>query len=93
MLVQEYLNSNYINKTNFDSIFVNVRIYKESFNNDFVYLRSTKVLSKNITTKTIDLGHLISIDPNYAQRSLVKVLIDVDADRSVLHLNLNFLVR
>lgn len=91
MLVQEYLNSNYINKTNFDSIFVNVHIYKESFNNDFVYLRSTKVLSKNITTKTIDLGHLISIDPNYAQRSLVKVLIDVD--RSVLHLNLNFLVR
>lgn len=93
MLVQEYLNSNYINKTNFDSIFINVRIYKESFNNDFVYLRSTKVLSKNITTKTIDLGHLISIDPNYAQRSLVKVLIDVDVDRSVLHLNLNFLVR
>lgn len=93
MLVQEYLNSNYINKTNFDSIFVNVHIYKESFNNDFVYLRSTKVLSKNITTKTIDLGHLISIDPNYAQRSLVKVLIDVDVDRSVLHLNLNFLVR
>ena len=93
MMVQEYLNSNYINKTNFDSIFVNVHIYKESFNNDFVYLRSTKVLSKNITTKTIDLGHLISIDPNYAQRSLVKVLIDVDVDRSVLHLNLNFLVR
>ena len=93
MLVLEYLNSNYINKTNFDSIFVNVHIYKESFNNDFVYLRSTKVLSKNITTKTIDLGHLISIDPNYAQRSLVKVLIDVDVDRSVLHLNLNFLVR
>ena len=87
------LKCNYINKTNFDSIFVNVHIYKESFNNDFVYLRSTKVLSKNITTKTIDLGHLISIDPNYAQRSLVKVLIDVDVDRSVLHLNLNFLVR
>lgn len=93
MLVQEYLNSNYINKLNFDSIFVNVHIYKESFNNDFVYLRSTKVLSKNISTKTIDLGHLISIDPNYAQRPLVKVLIDVDVDRSVLHLNLNFLVR
>lgn len=93
MLVQEYLNSNYINKLNFDSIFVNVHIYKESFNNDFVYLRSTKVLSKNITTKTIDLGHLISIDPNYAQRPLVKVLIDVDADRNMLHLNLNFLVR
>lgn len=93
MLVQEYLNSNYINKLNFDSIFVNVHIYKESFNNDFVYLRSTKVLSKNITTKTIDLGHLISIDPNYAQRHLVKVLIDVNVDRNILHLNLNFLVR